>query len=162
MANSRIAKFLRLPGVERRLLVRALVTLAIARVAVWFLPFKTVRRLLTPRPRTVTSREITTDRVRWAIDLAQRVIPDATCLPQAVTAESLLARAGHPVSLRIGVMKTPAGRFLAHAWAESEGRVIVGDLPAGLGEFSHMPPLPPVWPQAPSPSPPSPPSGPAT
>ncbi len=148
MANSRLAKFLRLPGAERWLLVRALGILAVARIAVWILPFAAVRKLLTPRRRGAPSAVITTERVQWAVDLAQRVIPDATCLPQAVTAESLLTRAGHPVQLRIGVMKTPAGKFLAHAWAESEGRIVVGDLPTGLGDFTHLPPLPAAWPDA--------------
>ena len=150
MANSRFAKFLRLPWAERTLLLRALATLAVARVAVWVLPFRIVRKLLTPRRLGRRSDAISTERVRWAVGIAQRVIPDATCLPQAVTAEALLTRAGHPVLLRIGVMKTPAGRFLAHAWAESEGRVIVGDLPTGLGEFAHLPPLPSAWPEAPT------------
>lgn len=145
MAPSRIAKFLRVSWPERTLILRALLTLAVARVTLWILPFKTVRKLLTPRRPGAPSETITTERVQWAVANAQRVIPDATCLPQAVTAEALLTRAGHPVLLRIGVMKTPAGRFLAHAWAESEGRIVVGALPKGLGEFAHLPPLPGAW-----------------
>jgi hypothetical protein len=145
VANSRIAKFLRVSWPERTLLVRALLTLAVARLILWLLPFKTVRKLLTPRRLGARSSVITTERVQWAVNNAQRVIPDATCLPQAVTAEALLTRAGHPVLLRIGVMKTTAGKFLAHAWAESEGRIVVGNLPKGLGEFSHLPPLPGAW-----------------
>lgn len=148
MASSRAAKFLQFSWPERTLLVRALFTLAVARLILWILPFRVVRKLLTPRRPGARSAVITTERVQWAIDHAQRVIPDATCLPQAVTAEALLTRAGHPVLLRIGVMKTAAGKFLAHAWAESEGRVVVGDLPKGLGEFSHLPPLPGAWSEA--------------
>jgi hypothetical protein len=149
VASSRFARFLGFSWPERTLLVRALLTLAVARVALGILPFRFVRRLLTPRRLGARSAVITTERVQWAVEHAQRVIPDATCLPQAVTAEALLTRAGHPVLLRIGVMRTAAGRFLAHAWAESEGRIVVGDLPKGLGEFSHLPPLPGAWSEAP-------------
>ena len=148
MAPNAFRKFLRLPSDERRLLVRTLLTLAAARVAIWLLPFRVVRRLITPRPRADVASGITRERVRWAVGVAQRVIPDATCLPQAVTAESLLTRGGHPVKLRIGVMKSPAGKLEAHAWAESDGQIIVGDLPWGLGEYTHLPPLPSVWPDS--------------
>ena len=146
MAREAFGKFLRLPAWERRLLVRAIVMLGVARVTLKLLPFARVRRLLTPRPGSPVNAQITPVAVRWAVGHAQRVIPDATCLPQAVTAEALLTRGGHPVALRIGVTKRDAGtRFEAHAWVESRGRIIVGDLPGGLGEFAHMPPLPGAW-----------------
>jgi hypothetical protein len=139
---------LRLPAADRAVLVRSILTLAAARVAIGMLPFRTVRRLLSPRRRGVASDVITAERVKWAIGHAQRIIPDATCLPQAVAAEAMLIRGGHPVTLRIGVMKTPAGKLEAHAWAESAGRIIVGDLPWGLGDYTKLPPLPSVWPDS--------------
>ncbi len=70
-------------------------------------------------------------------------MPRATCLPQALAAEALLRRAGHPADLRIGVAKTGPGRLLAHAWVECRGRVIVGDLPERLADYAPLPPLPP-------------------
>lgn len=150
MARKEAKQFLTLPADERAVLLRALWTLAVARVAIWMLPFRTVRRLLTPKPGGRTDARITPGRVHWAVQQAQRVIPDATCLPQALTAEALLVRGGRPVLLRIGVMKKPDGRIIAHAWAESDQRIIVGDLPGGLATYTHLPPLPPVWPQTPS------------
>lgn len=79
---------------------------------------------------------------------AARVVPRATCLPQALAAESLLTRGGIAADLQIGVMKTPAGKLLAHAWVESDGRIIVGDLPGGLGAYTRLPALPTVWPES--------------
>lgn len=145
MAREALGKFLRIPAWEKRLLFRAIVTLGVARLTLKLLPFARVRRLLTPRPGAPRHAHIAPLNVRWAIKHAERVIPDATCLPQAVTAESLLVRAGYPVALRIGVTKREDGRFEAHAWAESGGRIVIGDLPWGLGEFAHMPPLPGAW-----------------
>jgi hypothetical protein len=126
-------------------LLRAILTVGVARLTLKLLPFARVRRLLTPRPGSPVHAEITRDAVRWAVHHAQRVVPDATCLPQAVAAEALLTRGGHPVLLRIGVTKQESGKFLAHAWAESRGRIVVGDLPDGLGEYAHLPPLPAAW-----------------
>ena len=145
MAREALGKFLRLPAWEKRLLLRAILTLGVARLTLKLLPFARVRRLLTPRPGAAKHSSIAPLNVRWAIKQAERVIPDATCLPQAVTAEALLTRAGYPVLLRIGVTKRDDGRFEAHAWAESNGRIVIGDLPWGLGEFSHLPPLPGAW-----------------
>lgn len=145
MALDALGKFVRLPSWERGLLLRAILTLGVARLTLKLLPFARVRRLLTPRPGRTPATEITPVAVRWAVGHAQRVIPDATCLPQAVTAEALLARGGHDAVMRIGVMKRGGGKFLAHAWVESRGKIIVGDLPGGLGEFAHLPPLPAAW-----------------
>jgi hypothetical protein len=125
--------------------VRAILTVAAARLTLKLLPFARVRRLLTPRPGSPVHSEISRDAVRWAVHHAQRVIPDATCLPQAVAAEALLTRGGHPVQLRIGVTKRENSEFIAHAWAESRGRIVVGDLPGGLAEYAHLPPLPGAW-----------------
>jgi hypothetical protein len=63
-------------------------------------------------------------------------------LPQALAAESLLLRHGHPVEFRIGVVKTDRDRLEAHAWVESAGRLVVGDLTQGLVTYSPLPPLP--------------------
>ena len=38
----------------------------------------------------------------------------------------------------------------AHAWVESAGRIVVGELPGGLDRYTPLPTLPSAWPQAPS------------
>jgi hypothetical protein len=143
-----VGKFLRLATTDRAVLVRSIVTLAGARVALWVLPFRTVRRLLGPPSGAEPCPALTPERVRWAIQHAQRVVPEATCLPQALAGEALLTRGGNPAELQIGVRKTAAGKFEAHAWVESRGRIVVGDLPGGLGEYTRLPRLPDAWPGA--------------
>ena len=49
------------------------------------------------------------------------------CLVQAVAAEVMLNQAGHPRELRIGVANG-ADELIAHAWVESEGRVVIGEI----------------------------------
>ena len=141
-----IRKFVRLRTPDRAVLTRTVLTLAAARLATGVLPFAVGRRLLVGEQRSSTPT-VTRDQVRWAMSRAQRVVPGATCLPQALAAEALLKRGGLPADLRIGVMKDASGKLLAHAWVESEGRIVVGDLPGGVDVYTRLPTLPSVWPE---------------
>jgi hypothetical protein len=125
--------------------LRAVLTLGAARVATWVLPFGVGRRLLIGKRRAM-SPTVTRDQVRWAMSRAQRVVPQATCLPQALAAEALLTRGGLPAELQIGVKKTPSGKLAAHAWVTSDGRIVVGDLGRELVTYTPLPTLPAVWP----------------
>ena len=144
MALEVFRKFVRLPSRDRAVLTRTVLTLAAARLATWVLPFDVGRRLLVGKQRAGVAT-VTRDQVRWAMAQASRVVPGATCLPQALAAESVLNRGGVAADMHIGIMKTPAGRFLAHAWVESDGRIVVGDLPE-LAAYTRLPNLPKVWP----------------
>jgi hypothetical protein len=46
----------------------------------------------------------------------------------------------NPRSLRIGVAKGEAGKLEAHAWVESQGRIVIG----GLRDLPYFTPLPPL------------------
>lgn len=137
-----VERFLRLPSSERALLVRSVLWLGAARLALWVLPLKAARRLLSRAPAPSAGAAPTPERIAWGLAHARRVVPGATCLPQALAAEALLIRAGLPVKLRIGVVKTDSGRLEAHAWVESGGRIVVGDLHEGHSRFTPLPPLP--------------------
>ena len=141
-----VRKFARLPSGQRGILVRTVLTLWAARLVTWALPFPVGRRLLVGgrRPATPT---VTRDQIHWAMGQARRVVPRATCLPQAMAAEALLTRGGLPAELRIGVKKEASGKLLAHAWVESGGRIVVGDLPGGVDVYTRLPTLPGVWPE---------------
>jgi Transglutaminase-like superfamily len=60
------------------------------------------------------------------VALASRYVPTATCLAQALAGQTLLAQQGEPAVLRIGVAKNEAGKLEAHAWVESQGRIVIG------------------------------------
>jgi hypothetical protein len=144
MAPNPLYTFFRLPTADRSLLVRSVVLVGAARVALWVLPFNVARRMLSRPARRSAAPFATTERIGWAISVAKRFVPSGNCLPQALAAESLLRRSGHPVELRIGVAKTDQGRLEAHAWVESGGRLVVGDLTQGLDTYTPLPPLPGV------------------
>ena len=125
-----IRKFLNLSPLERRLLVRAGLWVAAMRLGLSFLPFPWLRNMI------ATTGEISVGpgqphpdqkaRVAWAITVAARYVPRATCLTKALAAQALLRQEGVPADLRLGVAKDRDGKFQAHAWLEQEGRIILG------------------------------------
>ncbi len=145
MALSDLGRFLRLTSAERALFLRTVRLLATARVTTWVLPFRVARRFLTRARAREMRGGVTHEQVRWAVSRARAIVPMATCLPQALAAESLLMRDGHKPLMHIGVRKTPAGRLEAHAWVECEGKIVVGNLPEGFGAYTKLPPLPAAW-----------------
>jgi hypothetical protein len=68
-------------------------------------------------------------RIAWAVEVASLYVPKTTCLVKAFAAHELLAREGLPVDLRIGVTKSGGTRFQAHAWVETQGKVVIGGDP---------------------------------
>lgn len=146
MALEVVRKFARLAPRDRAVLTRTVVTLGLSRLVTWILPFPLGRRLLVGKRRAGRTT-ISGDQVTWAMHHAQRIIPRATCLPQAIAAEALLTRGGLPAHLQIGVKKTSDGKLTAHAWVESNGRIVVGNL-RDLGDYTRLPTLPPAWPES--------------
>lgn len=126
----RWSRFLRLAPGDQLLIVEAAILMGAIRAGLRLLPFERLRRLLarlarTTRPRPPGSSQA--DRVLRAVAVVGRQWPViGTCLTQALAGQVLLARHGHPVDLRIGVTRDRAGGFVAHAWLERDGVVLIG------------------------------------
>ncbi|MEQ8821051.1 MAG: lasso peptide biosynthesis B2 protein [Sumerlaeia bacterium] len=130
------------------LFLEAFSLLWLARMGLWVLPFRVIRRRWltsvpsTPEPATEdTVRHIR--RVRKALALAGRAVPRADCLPRALVAHRLLARRGIATELHLGARHGTAG-FEAHAWLEWRGQVVVGGdfAPGDPAAFQPFEPLP--------------------
>ncbi len=125
----RLAKFFRLSFSDQRLLMRAALAVVSAKLAIRSLRLPAARAAVTHLERLgwiVTPARA--DRIVWAVEAAGRAIPGMkNCLVQAVAAEAMLLRAGHPCQFRIGAAKNGPDELIAHAWLESEGRVLIGD-----------------------------------
>lgn len=124
-----LANFSRLSFSDQRLLMRAALAVVSAKLAIRALRLPAARATVTRLERLgwfVTPASA--DRVVWAVEAVGRAIPGMkNCLVQAVAAEAMLIRAGHPCELRIGVAKNGPDELIAHAWLESEGRVLIGE-----------------------------------
>jgi hypothetical protein len=137
-----IARYKQLSAGERRLLLRALVVVAAVRLALWILPFRVTRhwveRLGKP-PGPWRDLDFPTIRqTAGAIQAAGRRIRGATCLTQGMATQILLGRLGQRTCLHLGVARKRDGKFEAHAWVEAQGRIIIGDTPAGVGRFARF------------------------
>jgi hypothetical protein len=112
------------------MLLRALAVVCILRLALWILPFRTLRSTL--QKVKVGKRNATpvsfleVKKTASTVRRASRYVPAASCLTQALATQLLLTRMGVAVILRIGVAKGINGKFEAHAWLESHGRIIIG------------------------------------
>jgi hypothetical protein len=141
----RFRKFLRLSSTQRRLLLAGALVVVCVRSLLWLLPFKHLVWLVERtalRSARVAPRRVEEDRngnIAWAATTAARYVPRATCLTQALAAQWLFAWFGHPTMLRIGVAKGYDKALNAHAWLESEGRVVVGGEALEVQEYAVLP-----------------------
>ncbi|MEM9005879.1 MAG: lasso peptide biosynthesis B2 protein [Cyanobacteria bacterium P01_F01_bin.86] len=147
------------------LLAIAFGLLSIVRLGLWLMPFRTLCNVLMRirRPsfssptanrdcgdnpsspstageasdqRTPTDRNVA--KLVWSIQVAGRYLPGrAKCLARALATQVLMNWYRYSSELRIGVDKTPAGEFRAHAWIEYQGRVIIGNL-KDLSQFTPL------------------------
>jgi hypothetical protein len=140
----RLNKFLRLPASDRALLLQSTILLLAIRAGLATVRFATLRNGLSKLCSGVAARHpavangVDKERVIWAVEAIGRRMPSVgTCLTQALAAYVLLARRGHHSNLRIGVTRDRKGEFVAHAWLEKDGTVLIG------GDWSdHYTPMP--------------------
>ena len=126
-----VRKLIRLPAPERRAVLAAVAVSGAGRFGLAALPCRTVlelvRRLARPS-RSARPAAGERERLVWAIHaVGRRLFPSKPCLTEALAGFLLLRRRGFPAELHLGVEKDgekPGIR--AHAWLESEGRVVVG------------------------------------
>lgn len=123
-------QFAALGATERELVVLSLVLVAHVRAALCVLPsrfsLRLVRRLADLPARPSRAHPPAPVRIAWAIGAVSRLVPRATCLTQAIAGKLLLRFYGYESRLCLGVARTDAGRFFAHAWIEREDRILIG------------------------------------
>jgi Transglutaminase-like superfamily len=120
-----------IPGNKRRLIFECTLALALARLAVWTLPFRTISWLYGLREDRTPAQHGKNDctDIAWALRaVAARAPWKSTCLVQALAGAAMLKQRAIPVSLVLGVKKQGAGREMlaAHAWLLSGTRCILG------------------------------------
>src|SRR5260370_41243803 len=143
----RFASFSQIPLSHQRRLMRAALPVVRAKLAIRTLRLPAARAAVARLERLgwiVTPTPV--DRIVWAVEAAGRAIPGMkNCLVQAVAAEAMLVRAGHPCEFRIGAAKN-GPRLIAHAWLESGGRVLIGEILLVRYNPLVAPPLHPATP----------------
>lgn len=82
-----------------------------------------------------------TDKIAWAVTTTSLYVRRATCLTRALAANVLLQQHGHPSLLRIGVAKNELERLEAHAWVESQEKIILGGTSKDVSHYRPFPAL---------------------
>jgi hypothetical protein len=141
-APRRLRKFLGLAGPERQLLAQAFAMLVLVRLGLWTIQFRRLQQMIERlgmrqivRPGGLRFSAV---QLSGAVGIAGDYVPGATCLTRALVASALLNREGYPAALRLGVARGIGGKFMAHAWVECDGKVLVGR----IDEFEQYAPLP--------------------
>lgn len=122
------------------LLFKTFILLGLIRLGLWQLSFANLRKFLTffsHRISANSDRQVKVDCIVWAVNKSSQYMPGVKCLARALTTEVLMNQYGHQPQLRIGVAKR-RGKLEAHAWVESQGQVLIGQL-QDLSQFSVLP-----------------------
>lgn len=116
----------------------AWVLLGVTRLGLELFSFSTLKKLLNRLrpPGGDFKKEFSEEQLVWSVGAVSRYIPNVTCLAQALTTQFLLHQAGHQACLHIGVAEAAEGGLKAHAWVESQGRVLMGEL--DLNRYTHL------------------------
>ena len=138
----KLLKLFCMPAIDRYLLMGTWLLLGTIRLALWALPFRRVHYICTRVvPRGIVSSEsILIGKISWAVDVSSHVMPGVKCLARALTAYCVLRFAGHVSSIQFGVAPAPNRKLEAHAWVESQGRIVTGYL-VDLNRYTPLPAL---------------------
>ena len=138
----RLQSFLRLPARERFLYLRTWLLLFRIRLMLWVLPYRRWRQIAAQMIRVENERQLDRPQVNQitrAVRVMSRYVPQASCLTQALAAQTLLANEGQRSQLRVGVTQN-GGKLEAHAWVQIDGRVVIGGRESVV-RFSAFPTL---------------------
>ena len=123
----KLRRFAALDSAERRLLLRAVVWLAVARLWLVFVPFQRLASRLEPGANTAGADAETLRRVGAAVRSAGANVPwRSDCFPQSIAAYKLLQREGIGSTIHLGVDKSGDDTLLGHAWLTCGDVVVTG------------------------------------
>ena len=138
-----LIKFLALGASEKLFLLYCVPVVAATRLGLSLLSYRTLKRWLPKDTGAAPASSEEVRRVSWGVRNAARVVPGASCLTQALSAQYLLARAGHRSQIQVGVAQDAKGRVLAHAWLISNGSVVVGGSARDIQRYKFLADLDP-------------------
>lgn len=137
----KLFRFLNLPYQKKKLLGQSLLFVLGIRLGLWILPFRWLNGWLAKvGAANLDSRPvnwITIHNVARSVRSCSRYVPHASCLTQALATQTLLRLRGLDSQLRFGVDKDENRKLIAHAWVESNGKIIIGKL-ADLHRYSVL------------------------
>ena len=136
---SDLKRYLGTSSSRKFLLVEALFALALARIAMALIPFRSIAAWLgtagAESSSAATSDELrAAEEIGWAVGVLGRRVPgDGRCLAQALAATRMLRHRGLEGTVTFGVREGASAGFDAHAWLRMGSCVVTGG--PGYQEF---------------------------
>lgn len=124
---NRFAKFMKLSGRRRRLLLRTWLQLNATAIGLRLFSLPRILQSFgtNTAARNHTPGPFSKEEIIWTVRAAAALAWSPTCAVRALVAERLLRRNGHAAQFKVGVR--PGEDFQAHAWVEDAGGVLVGE-----------------------------------
>lgn len=118
----------------KKLFLQAYIVMSLVRLGLLLLPFNRLQNLVSKSQRLTwlafAPTQVTTNRIAVSVYRSSKYQPGKPmCLARALTAAVLMNIYGLSHQIQIGVAKGENGQLEAHAWVNSGGRVVVGNLP---------------------------------
>lgn len=115
------------------------------RVCLWMFKYQTIRQyLVRPCPDDPqANRKITVRRITHAVARVARVIPDASCLTQSISCQTMLSWMGIPSTISMGVKMGDDSDLKVHAWLMWNEMVVLEGDEGTLQAFHKILDLPP-------------------
>lgn len=126
----RVRRFLSWSPAERRLFLKAWAVLLRVRLQLTAQSMQRVQAGLIPS-EVPLDEAVSVEDIVLAIQKAAVLVPRSTCLVRALAGQALLGEFGRNSTLHLGVNKDRTGKFMAHAWLEHDGHIIIGGAEAG-------------------------------
>ena len=135
-----LSKFLKLPLSKQRFLIEAVLLLTAMRISLRLLPYRVLRRFLFQSDRTDAGKHSEgknqKNEIVWAINTGGKyILREKSCLPLALAGQTLLRLHGFPARLCLGFQKNEDESIQAHAWVESNGKVVIGGLEDEIEQY---------------------------
>ena len=125
----KLARFSELDGADKRLLLRAVAWLAVARLMIVAVPFNRLAARLSadiPTEKDGQNPEFF-QRIGRAVSTAAGNVPwRSDCFPQTIAARMLLKRHGYASTIHLGVERVGDSDLAGHAWLTCGGTVVTG------------------------------------
>lgn len=138
----KLFKFLKFSQSDRKLFLQAYVLMMFVRLGMLLLSFKKLQSLILKanllRLLASATPNLTAKDIAMAVNRSARFSPgEVKCLAKALTTAVLMEIYSLPYQTKIGVAKGENNNLQAHAWVESEEKIVMGYL-ADLSRYVAM------------------------
>lgn len=139
MPSERPGKNRRLAAVwrDKWLLLSSLIILWFVRLSLSLIGYNRMIHRVSFQPHQPFPSDALALRVATSIRTASALVPNPTCLVQALAAKMLLGLRGYASQIKVGVRRS-GDTFGAHAWLVSDGKVVLGGDTENVASFHPL------------------------